>query len=55
MLRHKNIDRICAMVLAAMLLLTCAFMGAASLGLVAAADGIGYEDRLFDQSRVHTI
>lgn len=55
MLRHKNIDRICAMVLAATLLLTCAFMGTASLGLVAAADGIGYEDRLFDQSRVHTI
>ena len=55
MLRHKNIDRICAMVLAATLLLTCGFMGAASLGLVAAADGIGYEDRLFDQSRVHTI
>lgn len=55
MLRHKNIDRICAIALAATLLLTCAFMGAASLGLVAAADGIGYEDRLFDQSRVHTI
>lgn len=51
----KNIDRICAMVLAATLLLTCGFMGAASLGWVAAADGIGYEDRLFDQSRVHTI
>lgn len=55
MLRHKNIDRICAIALAATLLLTCAFMGAASLGWVAAADGIGYEDRLFDQSRVHTI
>lgn len=55
MLRHKNIDRICAMVLAVTLLLTCGFMGAASLGWVAAADGIGYEDRLFDQSRVHTI
>ena len=55
MLKHKNIDRICAMVLAATLLLTCGFMGAASLGWVAAADGIGYEDRLFDQSRVHTI
>lgn len=55
MLRHKNIDRICAMVLAVTLLLTCGFMGAASLGWVVAADGIGYEDRLFDQSRVHTI
>lgn len=55
MLRHKNIDRICAMMLAATLLLTCGFMGAASLGWVAAADGIGYEDRLFDQSRMHTI
>lgn len=32
MLRHKNIDRICAMMLAATLLLTCGFMGAASLG-----------------------
>lgn len=41
MLRHKNIDRICAVALAATLLLTCGFMGAASLGWVAAADGIG--------------
>ena len=55
MLRHKNIDRICCIVLAATLLLTCCYMGAAASGMVNGGGSIGYENRLFDQSRVHTI
>ncbi len=55
MLRHKYIDRICCIVLAATLLLTCAFMGAAASGLIEDGGGMGYEHRIFDQSRVHTI
>lgn len=55
MLRHKSIDRICGAVLALTLLLTCGFMGAASAGLIASDPSLGYENRLFDQSRLHTI
>ena len=55
MLRHKHIDRICCIALAATLLLTCAFMGAAAGGLIEADRSMGYEDRLFSQDRVHTI
>jgi len=55
MLRHKSIDRICCIVLAVTVLLTCAFMGAAATGAVTGERSIGYENRLFDQSRVHTI
>lgn len=55
MLRSKNIDRICAVVLACTLLLTCAYMGAAAGGVITADHTIGYETRLFDTSRVHTI
>jgi len=55
MLRHRNIDRICCAVLAATILLTVCFMSAAAVGLVAGNGVIGYEVRLFDQSRIHTI
>jgi len=55
MLRHKHIDRICCIALAATLLLTCAFMGAAAGGLIEADRSMGYEERLFSQDRVHTI
>lgn len=55
MLRHKNIDRVCCIVLAATILLTCCFMGAAATGLISGERSLGYEERLFDQSRVHTI
>lgn len=55
MLRHKNIDRICCAVLAVTLLLTCGYMGAAAAGLITGEHSLGYEQRLFDQSRVHTI
>ncbi len=55
MLRHKSIDRLCCVVLAATILLTCAFMGAAASGLIEADSPLGYEERLFDQSYVHTV
>lgn len=52
---HKNIDRICCVVIALALVLTVAFMNGERLGVEAVAYGGGYEERLFDTSRVHTI
>lgn len=52
---HKHIDRICAAVLALTLVLTVLFVRGKSLGLEAAPSSMGYEDRLFDAGRVHTI
>lgn len=55
MLRHKNIDRLCCAVLACTLLLTCLYVGAATGGFIVSSSTMGYENRLFDQSQVHTI
>ena len=55
MLKHKNIDRICCLILAAVIAITCLFIGAAATGLVEENRLMGYENRLFDQSQVHTI
>ena len=55
MLRHHSIDRICCLVLAALLLITCAYMGAGAAGWIASERVIGYENRLFDTARVHTL
>ena len=52
---HKHIDRICAAVLALTLVLTVLLVRGESLGLEAAPASMGYEDRLFDAGRVHTI
>lgn len=52
---HKHIDKICAVVLVLTLAVTLLFMNGAALGLVAADRVIGYENRLFDTSRVHTV
>ncbi len=51
----KHIDKVCAAVTALALLLAVLFMNGEALGLRAAAKGMGYEDRIFDPSRVHTI
>ncbi|MBQ9522062.1 MAG: CotH kinase family protein [Oscillospiraceae bacterium] len=51
----KNFDRICAAVLIASLLLTALFMNGAALGLDTASRDMGYESRLFDPSKVHTL
>lgn len=55
MLKHRWTDRICCIVLAVMLLATGLLMGAQSAGVIAEDRTMGYENRLFDQSRVHTI
>ena len=52
---HKYIDRVCALALALTLAVTVLFMGGKALGLQAAARGLGYEERLFDAGRVHTL
>ena len=52
---HKYIDRLCALALALTLAVTALFMGGEALGLQPAAGGLGYEERLFDAGRVHTM
>lgn len=52
---HKNFDKICCVVLALTLLLTVLFVNAEYFGVQKASSVMGYEDRLFDTSRVHTI
>ena len=55
MAAHKKTDRICCAVLILSLLITILFMNGESLGLQASAAALGYETRLFDTSKVHTI
>ena len=52
---HKYIDRICVAAVVLSLLLTLLFMNGEALGLQSAGTVIGYENRLFDTARVHTI
>ena len=52
---HKNIDKICEVVLALTLVIALVFCCGSALGIETTAHAIGYEDRLFDRSRVHTI
>lgn len=52
---HKHIDRICSAALALALLLTVLLANGEALGLQAASKVMGYENRLFDTSKVHTI
>ncbi len=52
---HKYIDRLCAAALALCLLLTVLFMNGKALGLRSAGSALGYESRLFDTERVHTL
>ena len=52
---HKYMDRICVAAVVLSLLLTLFFMNGTALGLQSAGNSIGYENRLFDTSRVHTI
>ena len=55
MATHRHIDRICCAALAAVLALTLLFANGEALGLQAAAKAMGYEQRLFDTGRVHTL
>lgn len=52
---HKNIDRLCAAAAVLCLMLTIAFLNGESLGLQPAASAMGYETRLFNTGKVHTI
>lgn len=52
---HKYIDRLCAAALVLCLLLTAAFLNGEALGIRPAASVMGYETRLFDTARVHTL
>ena len=51
----KQFDRIAVTVTALMLVLTLLFMNGGSFGIQAMAHTMGYESRLFDNTRVHTI
>ena len=55
MLKHKYIDRICIAITMLALAVTVLFMNGDKLGLKQASSAPGYETRLFDKSRVHTI
>lgn len=52
---HKYMDKICCLALLLALVVTGVFLNAPSLGIQAASTAQGYESRLFDTSRVHTI
>ena len=52
---HKSIDRICAFITAMTVMITIAFCCGSSLGIETAVHAAGYENRLFDRSKVHTI
>lgn len=55
MAADRRIDKICGAVMALVLVLTAVFANAGKLGVMAVTDRMGYEQRLFDTSRVHTI
>lgn len=51
----KYFDRIAVIATALVLVLTILFMNGAALGIKAIAHTMGYEDRLFDRTKVHTV
>ena len=55
MLAHKWIDKVCCVALTIALLITGLFLNGESLGIQASEKIMGYENRLFDASKVHTI
>ena len=52
---HKNIDRICIIAIVMCVLITAVFMNSSALGIGQTAHTMGYEERLFDTDKVHTI
>ncbi len=52
---HKNIDRICAAVTALTIVVALIFCSGSLFDIKSSARVIGYENRLFDRSKVHTI
>ena len=51
----KQIDRICIIAVVVALLISILFMNGSAFGIQAQAKTMGYEDRIFDTSKVHTI
>lgn len=52
---HKHIDKICCVIMAVALILTVIFINGESLGIQKQEIVMGYESKLFDTSKVHTI
>ena len=52
---HKSFDKICCVVLVLALALTVLFINAEQFGVQKASTVMGYEKKLFDTSKVHTI
>lgn len=52
---HKHFDKICCVVLALTLLISVFFINAEKFGIQKASTVMGYENTIFDNSRVHTI
>lgn len=55
MAKNRHIDKICAVITIISLILTILFINGTSLGIVEAEHVMGYENRLFDNTKVHTI
>lgn len=52
---HKNIDKICCIIMVFTIIITIVFYNGSSLGIEVSGKTFGYESRLFDTSYVHTI
>ena len=52
---RKCMDRICVLAVVVALLITVLFMNGEALGIKVAATVMGYEKKLFDNTKVHTI
>ncbi len=52
---HKSIDKICVMITALTLVIAVVFCCFAAAGGTVTVRAIGYENRIFDRSKVHTI
>lgn len=52
---HKHFDAICCIILAVILVITGLFLNGEAFGIQPASRIMGYEDRLFDYTEMHTI
>lgn len=52
---HRHIDKICCVILVLTLLFTLLFVNAGRFGVQKASAVMGYEEKLFDTSSVHTV